>query len=232
MMAGANKVEDGQTTSPSSHRDPFVVDPTDVDVAHARVALDPAAVASETARLFVRGSLGEQSIIELYSRLFDLTASAAEGDMGDLRGMLAAQSYCLNSMFTEFARRAALNLGGDGRVIETYARLALKAQAQCRANIEALDRIANGHEQTVKHVHVNSGGNAIVADEFHHHSGGDQNEKSGEQSHAKAAARPTASKTLPSSHPLGEGVPGSLGEGEGPLPDARGHKPRRARGQF
>jgi hypothetical protein len=37
--------------------------------------------------------------------------------------------------------------------------------------IEALDSLTSGRVQTVKHVHVNEGGQAIVADEFHQHRG-------------------------------------------------------------
>ena len=64
-------------------------------------------------------------------------------------------------------------------------RLALKAQAQSRATIEALERLAHGREQTVKHVHVdNRGGQAVIADSVQ--AGGQGNRKNDEQSHATA----------------------------------------------
>lgn len=63
---------------------------------------------------------------------------------GDLRrdeGMLAAQAHTLDVVFNSLARRAAGQeyLGH----YETFMRLALKAQAQCRATLEALAEIKN-----------------------------------------------------------------------------------------
>src|SRR3546814_3872668 len=58
-------------------------------------------------------------------------------------------------------------------------------------------------EQTVKHVHVNEGGQAVVADHFHQHTGDRENGKSVKQSDATGAAGTIAA--LPSSDPLGNG---------------------------
>lgn len=38
-----------------------------------------------------------------------------------------------------------------------------------RATLEALAKLHQPREQTVKHVHVNEGGRAIVADQIHQH---------------------------------------------------------------
>lgn len=40
---------------------------------------------------------------------------------------------------------------------ERYMRLALKAQAGCRATIETIHKLQRPHEQIVKHVHVSDG---------------------------------------------------------------------------
>src|SRR3546814_2968257 len=84
-------------------------------------------------------------------------------------------------------------------------RLALKAQAACRSTLEALARLHQPREQTVKHVHVNEGGQAVVADHFHQHTGDRENGKSVKQSDATGAAGTIAA--LPSPDPLGNGVP-------------------------
>jgi hypothetical protein len=104
-------------------------------------------------------------------------------------------------------------------------RLGLKAQAQCRATIEALDRLTSGRVQTVKHVHVNEGGQAIVADQFHQHTGGQKSGQSAEQPHATGEAGESAALSGP--HPLGEAVPIPGGERESEVPHARRQGQRR-----
>ena len=59
------------------------------------------------------------------------------GDLSDMESMLAAQTIALNAVFSDMAYRAARNIGKYLPATETYLRLALKAQAQCRATIEA-----------------------------------------------------------------------------------------------
>jgi hypothetical protein len=72
-------------------------------------------------------------------------------------------------------------------------------------------------EQTVKHVHVNEGGQAVVADHFH--AGGRENGKTIKQSHALGPA--PSSAALPSPDPERDGVPIPSREGQAPLQNAR-----------
>ena len=51
---------------------------------------------------------------------------------------LTAQAVALDAIFNEMARRAALNMGEYINAAETYLRLGLKAQAQCRATLQTL----------------------------------------------------------------------------------------------
>ncbi len=51
-------------------------------------------------------------------------------------------------------------------------RLALKVKANSRATLETLAKLHQPREQTVRHVHVNEGGQAVVADNFHNYAGG------------------------------------------------------------
>jgi hypothetical protein len=80
-------------------------------------------------------------------------------------------------------------------------RLALKAQANCRATLETLGKLHQPREQTVKHVHVNEGGQAVVADHFHQHTGGKENGQSSEQPYATGTAG--ESTALSSPDPIG-----------------------------
>lgn len=97
--------------------------------------------------------------------------AAAKGELAFASRTLAAQAMTLDTIFTEMARRMALNMGEYLGATETYARIALKAQAQSRAALEALAKLHQPREQTVRHVHVNEGGKAVIADQFQNYVG-------------------------------------------------------------
>ena len=64
-----------------------------------------------------------------------IVATVGEVQAGDLRAgeaLLTGQAVALNAIFTELARRSALNMGEHMGAAESYMRLALKAQAQAR----------------------------------------------------------------------------------------------------
>lgn len=83
------------------------------------------------------------------------------GSIGQAEELLTAQATSLNAIYVECARRAAVNIGHYPDTVETYLRLALKAQSQCRTTLESLAEIknpravafvkqaniANGHQQ-------------------------------------------------------------------------------------
>jgi hypothetical protein len=146
--------------------------------------------------------------------------AAAKGDLAFASRMLAAQAMTLDTIFSEMARRMALNMSEYLGATETYGRIAMRAQAQSRATLEALAKLHQPREQTVKHVHVNEGGQAVVADHFH--AGGEENGKTIEQSHATGSA--PRSPALPGPDPLGNGMPIPSRERETALQDARRDK--------
>jgi len=146
-------------------------------------------------------------------------ASAAKGDLAFVSEILAAQVLTLDTIFGEMARRMAVNAGDYPSAAETYGRMAMKAQAQARATSEALAKLHQPREQTVRHVHVNEGGQAIVADEFHQHAGGSENAKSVKQ--CQATGKPFTSAALPSANAEGNGVPIPSGKRQKAMQDAR-----------
>lgn len=164
-------------------------------------------------------------ITESAAVLGDAMARARKGDKSLASDILAAQAVALDIMFTELAGRSAANMGSYPDAVERYMRLALKAQANCRATLEALTKLHQPREQTVKHVHVNEGGQAIVADHIHQHTGGRENGKNSEQSHATGPAG--ESPALLGADPEGNGVPIPGGERPEAVPNARGHQSRR-----
>lgn len=156
--------------------------------AMARKLLQPTLKNAAAASAFTGKMLGSElelpGIGDYADHVLSETRKAADGDLAMASKMLAAQAITLDSMFAELARRAALNMDEYMNAAERYGRLALKAQGNCRATLEALAKLHQPREQTVRHVHVNEGGQAVIADQFHYHAGGHRNAESAEQPHA------------------------------------------------
>ena len=206
-MAGKSKA-----TDPMQPNTVLVIDQTTDETgaqALARGMLEPHARHGISASAFARRALGTNieapGLMDYIDHVKSATAKAEAGDLGLASRTLAAQAITLDSMFTDLARRAALNVGEHLNAAETYVRLALKAQSNCRATLEALAKLHQPREQTVRHVHVNNGGQAIVADHFHHHRGGIENANSVKQSDATGAAGSVAA--LPCTDSAGQAVP-------------------------
>lgn len=171
-----------------------------------------------TAKAF--GTLPGDPQFDEFAKAMKAKAKAAnEGDLRIATELLIAQALSLDSMFAELARRSTVNFGDYPLAAERYARLAFRAQANSRAAIEALAKLHQPREQTVRHVHVNEGGQAVIADSIHHHGGGKENAESNEQPHATKAAG--TSTPLLGQDAQGDGLPISSGEGQPAMPDAR-----------
>ncbi|NTW87760.1 MAG: hypothetical protein HGB26_01235 [Desulfobulbaceae bacterium] len=78
--------------------------------------------------------------------LQDKTKAIQSGDMKSVEAVLTGQALALDAIFTDMARKAILNNRMDQ--LELCMRLALKAQNQSRATLEALAAIKNP-QQTV-----------------------------------------------------------------------------------
>ncbi len=200
--------------------------------AMARKLMQPALKNAAAASTFTDKMIGSQ--IELpglhdYVRHFqDVSEMAAEGDLRMVSRMLAAQAVTLDSMFAELARRSAMNMGDYINASERYGRLALKAQANCRATMEALAKLHQPREQTVRHVHVNEGGQAVIADQFHHHAGGHQNAETAEQPHATGTGAVGSGPAMLGHDAQGNGLPIPSRERAEAVPYARREESRRA----
>jgi hypothetical protein len=174
----------------------------------ARIGLNPAvrhASVSGDSSAAIFGKKHAPTIMDHTEVLAELMKSAAKGDKQFQSQYLAAQAVTLDTLFTELASRSRQNMGQYFDAAERYMRLALKAQANSRATLEALTKLHQPREQTVKHVHVNEGGQAVVADQFHQHTGGRENGKTDEQSHTTGTAG--ESPSMLGEDPQGNGVP-------------------------
>ncbi len=140
--------------------------------------------------------------------------------------IFTSQAITLDALFTDMAMRSGNNMAKHPDAADRYMRLALKAQTACRSTLEALTRLHQPREQTVRHVHVNEGGQAIVADQFHHHIGAFENGRSVKQSHATWSTSGCTALSCPD--PQGNGVQIPSREGEAEMPDARRDESRSA----
>jgi hypothetical protein len=129
----------------------------DAQVAMARTVLRPSVRAAITAQAYSK-QLGEVGLTELVDELATQNANVSKGDMTRAEAMLMSQAHTLEAIFHELARRAALNMGEYIGAAETYMRLGLKAQSQCRATLETLAAIKNPQPVTfVKQANVAHG---------------------------------------------------------------------------
>ena len=86
---------------------------------------------------------GEIDLTELVTDLQTKAESIQDGNMKPVEAMLYGQAMALQTIFTNLARRSAMNAGEYLDAADKYMRLALKAQSQCRATLETLAEIKN-----------------------------------------------------------------------------------------
>jgi hypothetical protein len=179
------------------------------------------AVASNFAGRLLSKTSETLALMDCAKVIGERASEAIGGDLSFASAMLASQAVTLDTMFTDLAGRASLNMGEYIDAADRYARLAFKAQSNCRATLETLAKLHQPREQTVRHIHVNEGGQAVIADQFHNHTGGKENAKSAEQPHATAANAVVNGPAMLGQNPFGNGVPIPGGQGCEAMPDAR-----------
>lgn len=109
----------------------------------AELGLSATALNAITARTFAQWVMGEIDLTESVTVMREKAGKVNSGDTSELEATLTAQAVSLDTIFSELARRAALNMGEHLHATESYMRLALKAQAQCARTIEVLATIKN-----------------------------------------------------------------------------------------
>ena len=128
----------------------------------ADLVTDGLAFNASTAVRFMKQEHGDVSLTELVASLRDRGEAVNRGDLAAAERMLSAQAVALNAMFSEMARRAALNMGEHLGATESYMRLALKAQSQSRATVETLAAIKNPPAVFARQTNINNGGQQQV----------------------------------------------------------------------
>jgi hypothetical protein len=118
----------------------------------ASIAVDPTIKAALTTHLYT-ANITEIDPSALVDRVQKLVKEVSAGDMSYLELMLASQAIVLDSIFHRLSSQAQQNIGHFVSATDTYLRLALKAQAQCRSNIESLANIKSPR-QYISHTNV------------------------------------------------------------------------------
>ena len=110
-------------------------DPAD---ALARTLLQPTVQAAATIKEYSKSDLDMSSLVE---SLKEETRACSEGDLKRPEAMLTAQAHTLDAIFNKLALLAINAKYMDQ--MELYLKVALRAQSQCRATLQALAKIKN-----------------------------------------------------------------------------------------
>jgi len=120
----------------------------------ARVMSQPEVRAASVIRAFDHSL----DINNLAEEMRQQSAEIHKGNMDRAEAMLIAQAHTLDALFANLARRAHSNMEGCYlQAMETYLRLALRAQSQCRATLETLSAIKNPPVVYAKQMNVAHG---------------------------------------------------------------------------
>ncbi len=102
-------------------------------------------------------------VTELYESLLSAGEQINRNDFSGLEAMLTAQAVTTNTLFVELTKRAATNIGHHLPATDTYLRLAMKAQAQCRTTVQTLFEMKNPRAVAVfGQANINQGGQQQV----------------------------------------------------------------------
>ena len=109
-------------------------------LAIARSMMRPTVQGAATLRDYGKG-FGELDLMAMIDSLTEQTQAVIGDDLGRGEAMLTAQAHTLDAIYNNLARRAIT--ADYMSLLETYLKLALRAQSQCRATWEALATIKN-----------------------------------------------------------------------------------------
>lgn len=107
----------------------------------AEVGFSPCGASADTARSYSTAFAGQLGISEAIDVMQAKARQVQRGNLSEVEATLTAQAVALDAIFNGLAKRAAQNIGQYMGATETYLRLALKAQAQCRATLETLAEV-------------------------------------------------------------------------------------------
>jgi hypothetical protein len=117
----------------------------------AEQAVDPCVTSSIVVSAFWEERMGGAIDPQAgYEAVREQVAEAREGGLSAAEATLAGQATALNVIFAEMARRGCAALNRPGNAAERYMRVAMKAQAQCRATLHELRELVERPSRTVE----------------------------------------------------------------------------------
>ena len=102
----------------------------------AEMVVSGLAINAVTALRFAKFHVGDVELTECLVKLQAAVDRVHRGDLGEAEALLTAQAMTLNTLFNYLASLADQTEYDDK--FDRYLRVALKAQAQCRATLETL----------------------------------------------------------------------------------------------
>lgn len=116
----------------------------DGETALARTAIRPTINAAATIKRIDK-ALGELDLASLVDALTAQVNSIHGGDLKRAEELLISQAHTLDIIFHQLVQRSVGNMGQGHylQAADTYMRLAMRAQGQCRATLETLAVVKN-----------------------------------------------------------------------------------------
>lgn len=115
--------------------------PTEEAKATAELAILPAANGAAVIVHYGEQVFGEQSVGGIFAVLEKSISEVQGGNMGEAEAMLITQAHALQSIFSHMSRRVLSQ--EYQKNLESFFRMAMKAQNQCRMTLETLATIKN-----------------------------------------------------------------------------------------
>jgi hypothetical protein len=144
----------------------------DVTKFAANILHMPSTINASVSECYGKSLLPELELLPLVVQFKESITAVQDGSMKDMEAMLVAQAYALQTMFVSVARRAH----GQEHLKQyaTQMNLALKAQAQCRATVQALIELKYPRQVIITeqaniahHQQVNNGTKVGIASHAH-----------------------------------------------------------------
>ena len=130
----------------------------DPDILVARTIMGPHFPSTTVMSEFAKHKFGDHLSLMAMLRVFEeQSVKVQQNDLSGVEATLVSQATALNAVFSDLARRSALNMGSYLDASEKYMRMALKAQNQCRMTLETLANIKNPPVVYARQANVTTG---------------------------------------------------------------------------
>ena len=132
----------------------------DRTLTETKVIVGPVITNAFALQSFGKGMIGARPIDSIVMAMAESNKLVNANDLRDVEAMLMSQSTLLNTMFGELTRRTANRFNGETfqlEVVESYFKMAMKAQNQCRMTLETLANIKNPPVVYAKQANITNG---------------------------------------------------------------------------